>query len=204
VFDEIRDRQRGVLTRAQALACGMSVGAIRARLRTGQWQPIYRSTFATFSGPVPRESNRKKVSWREELVAALGDVAAGAQSSLELRYLRDVERAHGLPGGSRQQAVIRPGGRYYDDVRYPEFGVVVELDGRPAHPDEARWRDIRRDNTSVAQGRRVLRYGWADVTARPCDVAAQVGEVLHACGWTGAARSCRADCSVPGKDSITG
>ena len=33
---------------------------------------------------------------------ALGDVAAGAHSPLEYRYVRDVERAHGLPAADRQ------------------------------------------------------------------------------------------------------
>jgi hypothetical protein len=139
---------------------------------------------------------RKKVRWREELLAAVRDVAEGAHSPLELRYLRDVERAHGLPTGSRQRAVVRSGGHFYDDVSYVEFGVVVELDGRAAHPDEARWRDMRRDNSSVASGARVLRYGWGDVTGQSCAVAAQVATVLRAAGWRGAGRRCGPVCSM--------
>jgi hypothetical protein len=72
---------------------------------------------------------RKKVRWRAELLGAVCDVAAGAHSPLELKYLRDVERAHRLPPASRQHAVSRSGRRAYDDVRYLEFGLVVELDG---------------------------------------------------------------------------
>lgn len=139
---------------------------------------------------------RKKVRWRDELLLAVADVSTGAQSSLELRYLRDVERAHGLPRGSRQYAVVRAGGRFYDDVRYADFGVVVELDGRSAHPDEARWRDMRRDNASVVDGRHVLRYGWADVAGRPCEVTVQVAQVLRAAGWRGVPRRCGSDCRV--------
>jgi very-short-patch-repair endonuclease len=93
--------------------------------------------------------------------------------------------------GSRQYAVTRAGGRTYDDVRYAEFGVVVELDGRAAHPDETRWRDMARDNASVVDGRRVLRYGWADVASQPCEVAAQVATVLGVAGWRGMLRRCR-------------
>lgn len=140
---------------------------------------------------------RKKVRWRAELLAAVGDVATGAQSPLEVRYLRAVERAHGLPVGNRQYAVDRGGGRCYDDVRYADFGVVVELDGRAAHPDEARWRDLRRDNASVIGGRRVLRYGWADVAGQPCGVAAQVATVLRYAGWRGAPRQCGPACAAP-------
>jgi hypothetical protein len=139
---------------------------------------------------------RKKVRWREALLAAVGDVAAGNHSSLELRYLRDVERAHGLPNGSRQHAVVRRGGRFYEDVRYAGFGLVVELDGRAAHPDEARWRDMRRDNAAVVDGRQVLRYGWADVAGQPCAVAAQVVVVLRTAGWRGVGRPCGPACSA--------
>jgi very-short-patch-repair endonuclease len=144
---------------------------------------------------------RKKMRWRTELLGSVADVAAGAQSPLELRYLRDVERAHRLPTASRQHAVVRAGSRSYDDVCYSAFGVVVELDGRAAHPEETRWRDMRRDNASVTDGRRVLRYGWADVAARPCEVAAQVSRVLGAAGWPGAPRPCRPTCGMIMKDS---
>jgi very-short-patch-repair endonuclease len=314
VFDETIRNQAGAVTRGQALAAGMSAGAIRSRLDSGRWQALFRSTYATFSGPVPRDcllwaavlhagdgavvshesaaelvgladqpselvhvtvaaerrvrraagivvhrSNRaavarhplrtppqtrieetvvdltqvsatlgealgwitracgrrltrsdrirevlaarKKVRWREELLAVLTDVADGAQSSLELHYLRDVERAHRLPRGSRQLAVRRPGGRWYDDVRYALFGVTVELDGRAAHPDEARWRDMRRDNAAAVDGRRVLRYGWADVAGQPCAVAAQVATVLRASGWSGTARRCGTQCTVIAESS---
>ena len=39
-------------------------------------------------------------------VAVLGDAAAGTNSALERRYLRDVELAHGLPVGHRQVRVV--------------------------------------------------------------------------------------------------
>jgi hypothetical protein len=57
----------------------------------------------------------------------LGDVAAGAESPLEMKYLHDVERPHGLPPGNRQQR--RYGLPYLSDVGYDEFRVLVELDG---------------------------------------------------------------------------
>ncbi|GFJ86471.1 hypothetical protein [Phytohabitans rumicis] len=96
---------------------------------------------------------RFRVRWRTELTAALRDVADGCHSVLEMRYLRRVERAHGLPRSTRQRARRRPGGRWYDDVYYAEYQVVVEVDGRAAHPDERRWRDMERDNAGVAAGR---------------------------------------------------
>ncbi len=139
---------------------------------------------------------RPKLRWRTELTGALADIGDGAHSALELRYVRDVERAHGLPRADRQ-AVSRLGRRTrYLDNRYREFGVAVELDGKAAHPAEARWRDIRRDNASAGAGIVTLRYGWADVTERPCQVAAEVASVLRLGGWTGYSRPCSPHCGT--------
>jgi very-short-patch-repair endonuclease len=135
---------------------------------------------------------RTRIRWRRELVAALADVAEGCHSMLELRYLRRVERAHGLPRGRRQQRR----GRWYDDVDYAEFGVSVELDGRAAHPAESAFRDHRRDNAGVLTGLQVLRYGFGDVTHRPCAVAQEVAAVLAAAGWRGRPRGCGPTCPL--------
>jgi very-short-patch-repair endonuclease len=45
-----------VLTRGQALSAGLSRRLIASRLDSGRWQRLHRGVFATFSGPVPRES----------------------------------------------------------------------------------------------------------------------------------------------------
>jgi very-short-patch-repair endonuclease len=116
---------------------------------------------------------------------------------LELAYLRSVERAHRLPRADRQAVAEEQGGRRYDDVRYSRFRTRVELDGRAAHPEHPRWRDMRRDNAAVAAGDTVLRYGTGDVVSRPCAVAVQVGTALRAGGWRGKPRRCRrADCAL--------
>jgi hypothetical protein len=133
--------------------------------------------------------SRSRVRWRRHLTAALAEAAAGCHSVLEFRYSRFVECAHRLPVGVRQ----RRRDSWYDDVTYPEYGVHVELDGRLAHADGTRFRDHRRDNAAVVGGGRVLRYGYADVVARPCVVAAEVAEVLRASGWPGGRVFC-ADC----------
>ena len=92
--------------------------------------------------------------WRTELTAALGLGADGVHSLLEFRYVHRVERPHGLPVATRQFQVTRAGQHQYHDVTYQPYGVVVELDGRVAHPVELRWRDIRRDNASNVEGSR--------------------------------------------------
>ncbi len=141
---------------------------------------------------------RGRVRWRAELSATLGLAADGVHSLLEFRYVTRVERPHGLPAGHRQHLVVRAGQRQYQDVTYREYGLVVELDGQAAHPAGSRWRDVRRDNASTAGGQGTLRYGWADVTGRPCFVAGQVADALAARGWTGAPRRCGRSCGLAG------
>ena len=139
---------------------------------------------------------RKKIRWRRELLDALSDVDEGNQSVLELRYFRTVERAHGLPVGVRQAPHLRSGGQIYDDVWYPAFQTVIELDGRVAHPIEGRIRDLRRDNVASIRGDAVLHYGWADVAATPCATALQVATVLKSRGWPGSPHPCSPLCVI--------
>ncbi len=140
---------------------------------------------------------RGRLRWRAELSGALAEVASGCHSLLELRYQRDVERRHRLPVGTRQSVTFRRGGRWYDDVRYDDYHTRVELDGAIAHPQETRWRDMRRDNAGAVAGDTVLRYGWVDVTELPCAVAAQVATVLRQHGWAGAPVPCGSRCEIP-------
>jgi hypothetical protein len=142
-------------------------------------------------------SRRKKVRWRAELLAALGDIDDGAHSLLEQRYVRRVERPHGLPHAKRQVQVIR-GTRYsYLDNLYLAYRLSVELDGRMAHPDYRRWLDNRRINEAAAEGRATLVYNWADVSWRSCETAWQIGLALRHGGWPGIVRSCGSSCTLP-------
>ena len=140
---------------------------------------------------------RRNLRWRCVILPALRDVADGAHSLLELRYLRDVERRHGLPRGQRQRPMHRGRRREWTDVGYGDHATVVELDGRLGHDEVgAAWRDMRRDNAAVVAGEAPLRYGWADVMGRPCTVAAQVGAVLRSRGWSGQPRRCGNSCTL--------
>jgi very-short-patch-repair endonuclease len=141
---------------------------------------------------------RPKVRHRAGLDVALADVGDGAHSVLELLYLK-IERTHGLPGAARQVRVMRDGRAQYRDCFYEGYQVVVELDGRAAHPAQARWRDMRRDNAGAEEGVLTLRYGYADLTERPCQVAAQVAQVLRSRGWPGTMRKCRCATAKPGR-----
>jgi hypothetical protein len=141
---------------------------------------------------------RPKIRWRIQVSQCLNDMAGGVRSNLEQRYVRALERPHGLPRAVRQARVVRDGRVCYLDNYYPEYLVGIELDGRAAHPVGERWRDYRRDNAGATDGILTLRYGWSDVTGQPCQVAAQVAAVLVQRGWPGPPRRCGSRCAVPG------
>lgn len=137
---------------------------------------------------------RGKVRWRAELSIAVAEIGDGVHSALEYRYVRNVERALRLPAAERQAKKTREPKSQYLDNDYQDFGVAVELDGRVAHPAEARWADIHRDNSSAVSGTITLRYNWSDITTRPCEVAAEVAAVLRQRGWSGRPAACGPRC----------
>lgn len=102
------------------------------------------------------------------------DIIEGVLSALERRYRRDVEHAHGLPAAKRQVRTRLGSRSAYLDNLYAVFCLIVELDGLEWHPAAERWLDIRRDNVHASSGFVTLRYNWADVTVRPCEVASEV------------------------------
>ena len=75
---------------------------------------------------------------RTEIETALNDAGEGMLSWLERRYVRGVERSHGLPTASRQARVRHEGGNRYLDNLYEAYRLCVELDGAVAHPAERR------------------------------------------------------------------
>lgn len=141
-------------------------------------------------------AERGRHSRRSLIADVLSEVEQGVQSPLERRYLRDVERAHRLPRGVRNRAEKTGAATRYPDVRYPGRNLVVELDGQSAHPAEDAFRDHRRDNELALSGDTVLRFGWWDVVARPCEVAGQVAAALRGRGWPGETRPCHTSCAL--------
>jgi hypothetical protein len=138
---------------------------------------------------------RGKLRWRADLHELIAAAASGDHSVLEYRYDRDVERAHGLPEPVRQAPFTGPDGRRgRRDRLYREYGVVVELDGRLAHPADDQWRDKVRDNAAAQDGQQSLRYGWVHVRWHPCATALQVAAVLRRRGWDGWPRPCSPGC----------
>jgi hypothetical protein len=142
-------------------------------------------------------TKRGRLRWRTDLREILEAAVTGDHSVLEFRYHRDVERAHGLPEPGRQVPfTAKDGRRGRRDRVYDEYGVIVELDGRLAHPPENRRRDKARDNAAAAAGQQSLRYDWEAVTQRPCATAAEVIGVLREHGWRGRPKPCSPGCPV--------
>lgn len=134
---------------------------------------------------IARQTHRLR--HRRLLTDILGDVAAGAHSPLEMRYLRAVERPHGLPVAVRQAS---PSGRFRTDAWYRDYRVVVELDGDPYHRGLARSIDMTRDNLHGLDGITTLRFSWVHVVGDPCAVAEQVAAALSNHGWWGQLAPC--------------
>jgi hypothetical protein len=138
----------------------------------------------------------RRLPRRALLREVLHDVEAGAESPLERRYLRDVERRHGLPRGQRQVRVDGTSGTVFRDVRYAATRTIVELDGRLGHSRSLdRWRDLERDLRAAAAGEQTLRVGWQQVL-EPCRLANQVARVLGFRGWEGVVGGCRRCCGT--------
>ena len=166
-------------------ACGWITRAVGRRLTTAE-----RLTEAL--------KQRKKMRWRtalEDMLAAAGD---GIHSVLEYRYLRDVERAHGLPRSRHQVRVVIDGKAVYRDAYYEEYRLAVELDGRLAHPEDERRRDRHRDNEAGMDDILTARYDWQDVHGHPCQTALLQARILRRRGWRGMPRPCSADCPLTG------
>jgi hypothetical protein len=140
--------------------------------------------------------SRKRLRWRRLLNELLSEVRVGVLSALERRYFRDVERAHGLPPGLRNRVDARGTRVRYRDVRYRRWRLIVELDGRSAHPAEERELDDLRDNEVAEREERTLRYGWRSVAATPCATASQVARLLAQNGWKGTPTPCSPTCTV--------
>ncbi|MDQ3916056.1 MAG: endonuclease domain-containing protein [Actinomycetota bacterium] len=103
------------------------------------------------------------------------DLRAGNDSALERRVERIVVGA-GLPPHVREHGV----GAFRLDFAWPPHRVALEADGRRWHSTQDDFaRDRRKHNLLVADGWRVLRVTWDDVTERPHHVVEEVRRLLR-------------------------
>lgn len=174
--------------RVEDVALDLSADATSA---TGRLTPVLEAVQRGVTTPahlLARLDARARHPHRAVLHELLTDMAEGSTTHLELRYVRDVERSHGLPTASRQQRVTASGG--FVDNHYVRWRAVVELDGRRGHVLDGAFRDMDRDNVHTTAGLATLRYGWRQVSDDPCRVARQVSDLLHLLGWEGTLRLC--------------
>ena len=143
--------------------------------------------------------SRPRMRWRRDVELALGDASEGALSLLELRYVRGVERPHGLPAAKRQARVRQQTGNRYLDNHYEEYRACVEVDGTAAHPEDEQWRDKRRDRwNSVHEKIETIRVGFPDLRDQQsrCETAADVTKWLSGRGPAVGHACSRPDCPL--------
>jgi len=143
--------------------------------------------------------SRPRMRWRRDVELALGDASEGALSLLELRYVRGVERPHGLPAAKRQARVRQQTGNRYLDNLYEEYRACVEVDGTAAHPEDEQWRDKRRDRwNSVHEKIETIRVGFPDLRDQQsrCETAADVTKWLSGRGPAVGHACSRPDCPL--------
>ena len=148
-------------------------------------------------------TRRTRIRWRAWLNDSLAEAGDGILSSLELRYVRDVERAHGLPSSQHQARRQLNGKTHFKDNWYPEYRLAVEIDGPAYHQNERVQRDKERDNANLAADDvRTFRFGPVAVTQQACQTAAIVASTLQRNGWHGVPRPCRrAGCTAGRPDA---
>lgn len=131
-----------------------------------------------------------------EVLAAAED---GLESVAEVRYVRDVEDAHGLPRMERQVPLdaeaVRDGRSRRLDFRDRKRGLGVEIDGELWHRDR-QAADRAKDRAVAGRGETMLRAGWYEVLQSPCAVAADVAVAQIARGWTGRPKRCSPECRI--------
>ncbi len=78
-------RQGGVITLPQALGCGLSMSAIKRRVRRGDWQRLFRSVYRLIDMVDPKNLVRAAI-------AALPSAIASHETAAELHAIPSVQR----------------------------------------------------------------------------------------------------------------
>jgi very-short-patch-repair endonuclease len=154
-----------------------------------RWVQKRRTTAGALAYALEQRSRHQH---RRILTVALGVVAEGAESIMEVSYVRRVALAHALPRASMQ---VRHG-TLRRDFEYEEWLVVLEVDGLLGHEGEHLAKDRTRDRRAAGAGRVTLRAGWVDVEGAPCELAVDVHAALRARGYRGSIRACGPRCAV--------
>jgi very-short-patch-repair endonuclease len=116
------------------------------------------------------------------LSAVVNDLIDGARSLGELDVAAELRR-RGLPPPARQVLRQDHRKRYYLDLYWPEFRLVVEIDGIHHSWAENVVADALRQNSLVIDGDRVLRLPLLGLRLEPEAFFGQIESALRAGGW---------------------
>ncbi len=168
-----------------------------AAVRAGLWartdkQAALLLTMTVQQGLAPAEIvatemlRVRKAPRRRFLHAVVNDLLDGARSLGELDLGRELQR-RGLPPPERQTLRRDQRGRYYLDLYWPQFRLVVEIDG--IHHTWAMnvVGDALRQNVLVLAGDTVLRLPLLGLRLEPDAFICQIEQALVAGGWARAA-----------------
>jgi very-short-patch-repair endonuclease len=165
-----------------------------ATLRAATWARTPRQTALLIVLPVQQRlvrtdelvdlmSRWRRMRRRGLIKSVIADAADGALSMGELDFARECRRRH-LPRPSRQVVRQGPNGRWYLDVYFDEFDVVVEIEGiHHTEPLNAIDDTIRQNDITIGVGGvlRITVLGWRLHREQYMD---QVERMLGARGWT--------------------
>ena len=139
---------------------------------------------------------RRDHRWRNALLLALGDIDAGAESTLEVGFIDGVVRCHGLPEPLTQVPDAIAGAWVRRDFEWDEYRVIAEVDGELGHAGEGMRRDRARDRRSARTGRLTVRACWVDVMHMGCELALDLALTLRSRGWLDHPKPCGPTCPL--------
>jgi very-short-patch-repair endonuclease len=117
------------------------------------------------------------------LHALVNDLLDGARSLGELEIGDELAR-RGLPRPDRQVLRKDRRGRYFLDLYWPRWKLVVEVDGIHHTWAESVVGDALRQNALVLEGDTVLRLPLLGLRLEPDDFMDQIEQALRAAGWS--------------------
>lgn len=124
---------------------------------------------------------------RRTMLQALAiELMAGSQTLGELD-VAEALRSRGLPAPSRQSVKKRKDGTQYLDLEWPEFHLVLEIDGIGHEAPAQALSDWVRDLALLSEGHRVMRLKMVAWTLDREAVLDALEKVFRAHGWASAA-----------------
>ena len=167
-----------------------AVAAVRAALwAASNRQATYLLTLTVQQGlarpeDLGREALRIRRDKRRTLDhAVINELMGGARSLAEIDVGRELRR-RGLPAPSRQSMRRDGRGRYFLDLYWPDWHVVVEIDGIHHAWVENVVDDALRQNSLAIAGDTVLRLPLLGLRLQPDEFFDQIEEALVANGWS--------------------